>query len=117
MASSESFRLVESLAFGSVCFSELVGTTLTDSTCQAAANDLSGAASCALSMSSCACQVEQTQADSATTFALSGNNIVEYGANAGSQGESIEYCVTGNSMTQRRTLPPGVNYVLQFVKQ
>lgn len=116
VTSTESFQFIETLAFNDACFSELTGTTLSDSTCQTGANGLSGTASCAVSGSTCLCQDEQTTADSATTYALNVDSIVEYGAGGAAQ-ETIEYCVTGNSMTQERTLPPGVSYVVQFAKQ
>src|SRR5664280_568897 len=118
VSSSESFQFVESLAFGDVCFGELKGTTLSDSTCQTGGSDFAGSASCALSLSTCICQASQTITDSVTTYAISGNDIVEYGPN-NPQGLTIEYCVTGNTMTQRRSLPnlpPGLNFIVQFTR-
>ena len=116
VTSSESFRLVETLGFNDACFSELKGTTLTDSTCQSGANDFSGTASCALSLATCACQVDQVTADGATSYTQSGNQLVLLNSASLSQ-ETVDYCVTGNSMTQRRNLPPGVNYLIQFSRQ
>ena len=117
VSSSLSFQLVESFSFSDACFSEYTGTTLTDSTCQSFTNDPSGASSCALSQSVCACQINQTISDTATTYALAAPDITQYGSGSGGQGESIPYCVTGNSMTQQRTLAGGVSYLLQFAKQ
>jgi len=116
VSSSESFRLVESLGFGDACFTELKGTTLSDSTCQTGANDFGGSASCALSLSTCACQLNQTTTDGATTYTLSGNNVTEYNSTTLTQ-ETIEYCVTGTSMVQRRKLGPSVNFLVTFAKQ
>ena len=113
---SESFRLVETLGFNDACFSELKGTTLTDSTCQSGANDFSGTAGCALSLATCACQIDQTIADGATSYTQSGNQLVLFNSSTLSQ-ETVNYCVTGNSMTQERNLPPGVNYLIQFTRQ
>jgi len=119
--SSESFRFTESLGFGDACFTELKGTTLSDSTCQTGANDFhvpasDGTASCALSLATCACQVDQTTTDGASTYTLSGNNITEYNSTTLTQ-ESIEYCITGTSMVQRRNLSPGVNFLVTFAKK
>lgn len=116
VTSSETFRLVESLAFSDACFSEATGTTLSDATCQSFNSDPSGTSSCALSLSTCACQFDQTTQDSATSYTLSGTEIVQYGSGALAQ-ETIEYCVTGNTMTQQRQLPPAVNYLIQFTRQ
>jgi hypothetical protein len=116
VSSSESFRLVESLGFGDACFGELKGTTLSDSTCQTGANDFSGTASCALSLSTCACQVDQTTTDGASTYILSGNNVTEYNSTTLTQ-ETIEYCVTGTAMVQRRKFGPAVNFLVSLVKQ
>lgn len=116
VSSNESFTLVESLAIGDVCFSAVTGTTLSDSTCQTFSNDPNGSGSCTLSLATCDCQFNQTIINNDTTYALSGNDIVEYGPN-NPQGLTIEYCVTGNTMTQRRSLPnlpPGLNFVVQF---
>jgi hypothetical protein len=108
--------LVESLGFSDACFTELKGTTLSDSTCQTGVNDFNGTASCALSGSTCACQVDQTTNDSATTYTISGNEILQY-AQGSATPDTIEYCVTGNAMTQQRNLAPGVNYLMQFSRQ
>jgi hypothetical protein len=116
MASNLSFRIVESLSFSPVCFSEAMGTTPTDSTCQSLVLDPNGTSTCALTLSNCACQFDETTSDQATTYALSGNEIIEYDTLAFTN-QSIQYCVTGTTMTQRRNLRPGINYDIQFVRR
>lgn len=116
MASNLSFRIVESLSFSPACFSEAMGTTPTDGTCQSLVLDPSGTSTCALTLSNCACQFDETTSDQATTYALSGNEIVEYDTLSFTN-QSIQYCVTGTTMVQRRVLRPGINYDIQFARR
>jgi hypothetical protein len=114
-----SFEFDDSLNFSDACFNEIHGTTLSDSTCQAGANDFSGAASCSVLQATCACQNAQTSTDAATTYVLSGNNINinEPDPVTSASQTSIGYCVSGNAMTQLRSYPPDVSYILKFAKQ
>ena len=112
------FRVVESLSFSPQCFLEVRGTTLTDSTCQSFQGDDTSGSSCAVVLSNCNCQYDNTTPDNATGYSLSGNQIIEYDSAAFAQ-VGIDYCVSdtlaGTTMTQRRTMTPGINYLVELV--
>jgi len=112
------FRVVESLSFNPQCFEEARGTSLTDSTCQSFLGDNAGNSTCAVVLSSCNCQYDYTTPDNATTYSLSGNQIIEYDMQAVTQ-QNFDYCVSetlaGTTMTQQRNMTPGINYLIQLV--
>jgi hypothetical protein len=115
LTSSEAFVLSETLSLTSACFLQVMGTDLNESTCQAAAGQFASA-TCALSTLGCTCQITESVQNSALSYAVSGNVLTE--AQAGSlQGTSLEYCVLGNTMTQRRTLPPGVDFMVTYTRR
>jgi hypothetical protein len=115
LTSGESFRLLESLSMIDTCFAEATGTSLTDSTCATAANEFASA-TCAQSGAVCNCQVNETLNNTATSYSLAGNSLTEVGASS-LIGPTVEYCVTGETMRQRRTLPPGAIYGINYVRQ
>jgi hypothetical protein len=118
MSSNLAFRSVETLSLTPACLEEYAGTTVSESTCQSLAYDPSGASnsSCSLVLSTCNCQYDKTTKDNATTYAVSGSEIVEYDLNTLTQ-QSFKYCVSGTTMTQRRNMTPGINYQVQFTRQ
>ncbi len=115
LTSSESFQLGATLSLNDACFNERQGTSLTDSTCQAAAN--ADYVSCGLALGACNCQSNQTFNNTATTYSVAGSTLTEMGADSSTIGPTVAYCLTGNIMLQQRTLPPGINYVIQYARQ
>jgi len=117
LTSTESFTLVETLDLTPACFGDVTQTTLTDSTCPAQAGQFdpnTSSASCGFTATGCGCQITQTTNNNATSYQVSGTSLTELGA--GSLPGSIDYCVEGNTMTQRRTLPPGGSFVVTYVR-
>ena len=116
LTSAESFQLNFTLSLNEACFNERQGTSLTDSTCQAAAD--ANYISCGLSNGTCSCQSDQTIDNTATSYSLAGNLLTEMGADSSLMGPGVAYCVTGNTMTQQRGLPPSLmNYVVAYVRK
>ena len=113
LTSSESFQLVETLDLTPACFQDVTQTSLTDSTCQTASGQFESA-SCGLTMTGCGCQITEVTNNDATSYQVSGTSLTEMGA--GSLPGNIDYCVVGNTMTQRRTLSPGSSFVITYVR-
>ena len=116
LTSAESFRLNATLLLTDACFNERQGTSLTDSTCHAAA--AADYVSCGLANGACSCQSDQTFNNTASNYSLAGDVLTEMGADSSTIGPSVDYCVTGNRMTQQRGLPPSLmNYVVSYVRK
>ncbi len=112
LTSSETFVLSERLSLTSACFLETMGTELNESTCQAASSQFASA-SCSLSVTGCTCQITASTPNDAQSYLTNGSVLTE--AQAGSlQGTNLDYCVLGNTMTQRRTLPFGVDFIVTY---
>ncbi len=118
VTSTESFDFSENLSLSDACFNEALGTSLSDSTCQAAAGhfDSASSASCGLLAGACNCQVTDSLNNSTTSYVASGTSLTEPESNT-DLGTTVDYCVIGNTMTQRRTLPPGIQYVVTYTRQ
>ncbi|GEM_PF-3348457 len=115
LSSSEGFVLSETLALTSACFLQVMGTELNENTCQSAAAQFTSA-TCSSSTLGCSCQIRQSITNTAIAYGLTGNVITE--TQPGSlQGTSLEYCVVGNTMHQRRTLPPGVEFIVTYTRR
>jgi len=115
LTSSESFRLVETLELTSACFNDVMQTSLTDSTCQGASSQFNSA-SCDLSATGCGCQVTDVLNNDSTSYQAAGTSLTEAGV-GNLLGSSVEYCVVGNTMTQRRQLPPGNDFVVTYIRR
>lgn len=115
LTSSESFRMVETLELTPACFTDVTQTSLNDSTCQSVSGQFQSA-SCGLSMTGCGCQITEVTNNDATGYQASGNSLTEAGVGS-LQGSNIDYCVVGNTMTQRRNLPPGSDFVITYVRR
>jgi len=119
LTSTESFTLVETLDLTPACFGDVTQTTLTDSTCQSQAGVFDTAttsASCGFTATGCGCQITEVTSNTAPrSYQVSGTSLTELGAEYPLT-PNIDYCVVGNMMTQRRTLPPGGSFVVTYVR-
>jgi hypothetical protein len=115
LTGSESFQLTETLLLTSACFTEVTGASLADDTCQAAAAEFESAV-CKLTIAGCACQVQQTLVTNSANYLVSGNTLTETGPGS-LQGSTMDYCVMANTMTQRRTLPPGLDFFVTYTRR
>ncbi len=110
-----------SLLYTAACESAVAGTTvtLTASSCSTVQSTLTGAsggfttASCSLSGGNCACDVtQQQQAPTAPqTYTISGGTLTYTAANGG----SMQYCVSGTSLTAQGTLTGLANIMMIYV--
>jgi hypothetical protein len=117
LTSTEAFQMVETLDQTPACFNDVTQTTLTDSTCQAeSGQSASTSASCGITATGCGCQITQVTNNDATSYQISGTSLTELGATGLLLTPAFEYCVVGNTMTQRRTLPPGGSFVVTYVR-
>lgn len=119
VTSTEAFQMVETLDLTPTCFSDVTQTTLTDSTCQMASSQFdpaSTSASCSSTATGCGCQITQVTNNDATSYQVSGTSLTELGATSAQLTPTFDYCVVGNKMTQRRTLPPGGSFVVTYVR-
>jgi hypothetical protein len=98
------------------CFSEYVGTSLTENTCETFGN-LQLGSPCSASTGVCSCQVSNSLNNTATSYSVAGNSLTEVGADP-FIGATVDYCVNDNSMVQQRRLPPdNTLYVIKYTRQ
>jgi hypothetical protein len=90
------------LSLSSTCISDLAGSTVTvnASVCSALQTSMNSSdgmsGTCSLSGSSCNCSLTESTSDSSSdTYTVSGSTITEDG------GDSYDFCVSGNSMSER----------------
>jgi hypothetical protein len=114
LTSGEVFEVFETWSLSEACFNEYVGTSLTDNTCQTFGTQ-SGFVTCAVSGGTCVCQLQETLSNNATSYSVAGNALTEIGG--GSEiGPRVDYCVIGNTLTEQRTLPTGIEYVITYAR-
>ena len=114
LASSEVFTLAETISMSDACFTEFVGVSLTDSTCQQVAAQYTSA-TCTLVLAACECTISSPQNNYATAYSTNGDNTVTEIGSGSLQGAALPYCVFGNQMTQERSLPLGNTEIMYVV--
>jgi len=94
--------VTSTLSLLSTCISALAGSTVTvsASVCSALQTSMNKSdgmsGTCSLSGSNCSCSLTQSVSDSSSdTYTVSGSTITEGG------GDSYDFCVSGNSMSER----------------
>jgi hypothetical protein len=64
----------------------------------------------------CTCQIDQAIPNNALSYVISGSTLTEVAAST-LGGTSMDYCIVGNTMTQRRSLPPGTDYIITYTRR